>query len=211
MNDTTNASANVRYGSNESTLRSSDDWHALQTYLSDALALERHIAQPLARQREFDEAGRFGDAVRIIAMIKSLTDAHVKALEAELETAGGHAASPIKSAWAQLLGAGAAVIDGARKTKVSKSLRDDYTALSLASISYTMLLATALALGDRDIASLAQTHLEDYARMIMAISDAMPAVVLEELRADGENVRLDAVDVARQETKSSWKSSSPTV
>jgi ferritin-like metal-binding protein YciE len=207
MNDTPDTSTNVRYDSGEAA-GAADEQHAIQTYLSDALALERHIAQPLARQRDMDEAGRYGSAMSIISQLKSLTDSHVAALEERLKGAGGHEASPVKSAWSQLLGAGAAAIDSVRKTKISKSLRDDYTALSLAAISYTMLHATALALGDSSTATLAKAHLEDYASVIIDISNAMPAVVLEELRADGVDVASGAAAQAQASTQSSWRSSS---
>jgi ferritin-like metal-binding protein YciE len=207
MSETSNTSENLRYDSAETAAPAGDERHALQTYLSDALALERHIAQPLGRQQDMGDASRYGDAAAIISELKTTTDAHVRALEARLDELGGHAASPVKSAWSQLLGAGAAAIDSARKTKISKSLRDDYTALSLATISYTMLNATALALGDRDTAALAKSHLQDYAGTIMDISDAMPAVVLEELRDDGEKVNTDAAELARENATSAWRSS----
>jgi ferritin-like metal-binding protein YciE len=208
MSETSNTTENIRYDSAETAPLAGDERHALQTYLSDALALERHIAQPLGRQQDMGDARRYADAAAIISQLKATTDAHVRALEARLEALGGHAASPIKSAWSQFLGVGAAAIDGARKTKISKSLRDDYTALSLATISYTMLHATALALGDRETAALAKSHLQDYAGTVMDISDAMPAVVLEELRDDGENVSLDAAELARENATSAWRSSS---
>ena len=203
MSDTTQS--NLRYDSNETPGTDANDRHAIQTYLSDALALERHIAAPLARQLEIDDSAKYSEALRIISTIKGLTDSHVSALSAQLDASGGHAASPIKSAWSQLLGAGAAAIDGARKTKVSKNLRDDYTALALATISYTMLHATALGLGDTATAALAKRHLDDYAPCIVEIAKAMPLVVLEELRDDGENVQIGAAELSERVTQDAWK------
>ena len=48
-----------------------------------------------------------------------------------------------------------------------------------------MLHATALGLGDEDTATLAQTHLADYAKVIVNIGKAMPGVVLAELALQG--------------------------
>src|SRR5258707_15816739 len=101
MNETTDTSTSIRYDSDEATNAGADERHAIQTYLSDALALERHIAQPLARQRDMDDTARYGDAMSIIAQLKSLTDSHVVALEERLKMAGGHEASTVKSAWSQ--------------------------------------------------------------------------------------------------------------
>jgi len=181
------------------------DEHSLQTYLSDMLALEQHIGQPLARQTQFDDASSYGSAVAIITRIKTVSDAHVGSLESRLDTLGGDAASGIKSAWASLLGMGAAAIDSMRKTRISKSLRDDYTALSLATIGYTMLDATALALNDAPTAALARRHLADYAPIVMQIGLEMPQIVLQELRATGVRVDASVADAARKDAESAWR------
>ncbi len=202
MNNTNGGSAATASNGNGTT---SDDRHAIATYLSDVLALEKHIRQPLAQQTKIDEVGNYADGERIINAIRSLTEAHVTAIDARLNAVGGHGASPVKSAWTQLLGAGAAAVDSVRKTKVSKSLRDDYTALALASISYTMLHATALGLGDQQTADLAKQHLDDYAPIVVEIGKTIPAVVLQELRDDGENVTVSAAEIAERNTSASWK------
>lgn len=206
MNDT-NANQSVRYDSS-ATGANVDDRHSLQTYVSDALALERHIAEPVDRQTDIADSAKYTDALRIISTIKGLTDSHISALDSQLQALGGHAGSPVKSAWSSLLGGAAAAIDSVRKTKVSKSLRDDYTALSLASISYTMLHATALSLGDQATATLAKRHLDDYASVIIDISRTIPVVVLQELLDDGENVQLSAAELTQQATQDSWNKNS---
>jgi ferritin-like metal-binding protein YciE len=177
----------------------------IQTYLSDALARERHINQPLTRQLEMDDAAKFSEAATLISNLKTRAERHILDLEARLEQAVGRAAPPVKSAWTQLLGAGAAMVDGARKTRVSKNLRDDYTALALASESYTTLNATALGLGDDRTAKLAQKHLDDYAQIVVEISNALPSVVLQELALDGEVMRVWAAQIAEQNTEDVWK------
>ncbi|MBD5655553.1 MAG: hypothetical protein IAI50_10320, partial [Candidatus Eremiobacteraeota bacterium] len=128
-------------------------------------------------------------------------------LQAQLEAVGNDPASGIKSAWASLLGGGAAAINTVRKTKASKSLRDDSTALSLAATGYTMLHATALGLGDQATASLAKRHLDDIAPIIVEISRTIGLVVLQELRDDGENVSISAAQYSQQITGESWSGS----
>ena len=105
------------------------------------------------------------------------------------------------------LGAGAAALGSVRKTQVSKNLRDDYTALGLASISYTMLHATALGLGENATATLAQRHLEQITPLIVRISKTIPAVVLQELRDDGEAVQVSAADISAKLTHAAWQQS----
>jgi ferritin-like metal-binding protein YciE len=203
MNETTDPS--LRFDSADAAQANGNERHTILTYLSDVIALERHIAQPLKGQLDMDDAQKFGDAAGIISTIKSYTDTHVAALEAQLKVAGGDAAAPVKSAISQLLGAGAAAVNTVRKSKVSKSLRDDYTALALATVSYTMLHTTALGLGDAAVAAIAKQHLDDYAPVVIAINKAIPAVVLEELAIDGENVQISAAQLAEQNAQDAWK------
>jgi ferritin-like metal-binding protein YciE len=170
-----------------------DERHAVATYLSDMLALEQHISAPIESQLGSSDHREYADAARIIQTIKSVTTSHITALEAQLKAAG-----------AQVLGGGAAALNNVRKTKVSKSLRDDYTALGLAAISYTMLHATAAGLGDGSTAALAKRHLEDIAPIIVEISKTIPAVVLQELADDGEKVAITAAQLTEDATGEAW-------
>jgi ferritin-like metal-binding protein YciE len=186
----------------------SGELDSIQTYVSDMLALERHIAAPLQRQLEIDETQNYARAISLTGRLKNLTDAHVQALDARLESLGGHPSNPVKSAWSGLLGAGAAAVGSVRKTKVSKNLRDDYTALSLAAVSYSMLNATALGLGDSETAALAQRGLTDYAGLIMEIGRSIPEVVLQELADDGRQVDVSVAGKAEEIVERSWRSQS---
>ena len=181
-----------------------DDQHTIATYLSDLLALEQHTAAPVDAQTKSEDHNDYPEAASIFRKIKTITDAHVAALQAQLTAAGGHPASGVKSAWSQLLGSGAAALNTARKTKVSKSLRDDYTALGLTSISYTMFHTTALALGDSASAAMAKRHLDDITPIIVEISKTIPLVVLGELQADGQNVQITAAQLTQQASADSW-------
>ncbi len=207
MTTTTNDTA-FRYDSTEPT---GDEKHTLATYVSDMLALERHIAQPVAHQKNAAETANYATAGTLIDRIVAVSQSHITALEARLKDLGGNANHPLKAAWASLLGASATVVGGSRKTKVSKYLRDDHTALSLASISYTMLNTTAVGLGDTTTAALAKRHLADIAPIIMEISDGIPTVVLQELRDDGETIRGEAADTVARTLDEVWHNSAQKV
>jgi ferritin-like metal-binding protein YciE len=181
-----------------------EDRHTVATYLSDMLALEQHINAPIESQLNSNDHNQNPEAIRIIRTIKSVGESHIAALEAQLKAAGGSAAHGVKSAWSQLLGGGAAALNNVRKTKVSKSLRDDYTALGLAAISYTMLHATATGLGDTSTAALAKRHLDDITPIIVDISATIPAVVLQELQEDGANVSAGAASRTQAAAGEAW-------
>jgi hypothetical protein len=205
MSDTTNV--NLRYDSAASTVND-DDRHTIATYLGDMLALERHMKAPLDAQTGDDDHAKYGAAASLPSRIRTMIDAHEQALQARLDAVGGTGGAGVKSAWSQLVGDAAAAVNSSRKTKVSKRLRDDYTALALASISYTMLHATALGLGDEATAALAKRHLDDYAPLVVEIGRSIPAIVLQELADDGENVRVTAAQLAEQNTTDSWRRTS---
>lgn len=176
----------------------------INTYVSDMLALERHILQPLEHQAKDANVLKSTHASRIVSDALRLTREHVAALEKRLEAIGGHAGSPIKSGVASVLGVAASAIGTVRKTEISKDLRDDYSALSLASAAYTMLHTTALALHDAETAKLAQKQLAETATTIMRISGALPAIVLAELREEGVAIDDTVALEAEQNVEKAW-------
>ncbi len=178
--------------------------HLIKTYVSDMVALFQHLNAPIDAQLKGPDAAKFPQAMATLQRVKSVTAAQHQALDAHLKALGGSGDHAIKSAWASILGVGAAAVGQVRSTKVSKSLRDDYTALGLAAISFTMLHTTALGLGDQVTASLAKRGLDDVAPLIVEISKVMPSVVLQELQDDGENVVITAAELAKQNTTESW-------
>jgi ferritin-like metal-binding protein YciE len=200
-----------RYNSSAAEGTGENERHSLQTYTSDLLALEEHIGKPLDGQLASDATAEYAQAFAVIQTIKSQNATHAQQLRATLERLGGHPAGPLKTAWASLLGEAAAAIGGARSTKVTKWLRDDYTALNLAAMSYTLLHATAVGLGDPATAQLAKQGLADYSRSVMKINQVIPEVVLNELRKDGEQVRTGAADLIREQTNDIWKDQSTVV
>ncbi len=177
----------------------------INTYVSDMLALERHMLPPLQTQNDDNHVQADSRASRLLKEALATVKAHVAALDSRLTALGGHAGSPLKSGVSSALGAVASAIDKARKTEVSKDLRDDYAAMCLASASYTMLHATALGFGDQQTAQLAKQHLADYAALIMKVSATIPFVVLAELRDAGVAIDPSVAAEAEQATEQAWR------
>jgi hypothetical protein len=110
-------------------------------YVGDMVALESHIEEAMDRQLKETKDDREAHAAvqGFHDMVKSHRDG-LKGLQEEVGTTGGN---PIIAAGSNLLGKAAGVIDMVRTEGISKSLRDDYAAFSLAAISYSMLHTTA--------------------------------------------------------------------
>ena len=176
----------------------------INTYVSDMLALEQHLLKPFERQAADEAVAKSPRAAQVVNEAVETTNAHIAALEERLESIGGHAGSPVKSGVAAFAGYMAAAVENVRKTEVSKDLRDDFTALCLASASYTLLHATALGLGDVETADLAKRHLADEASLVMRVSEALPSVVLAELQDEGVEVTPNVAKRAEQEAEAAW-------
>lgn len=158
---------------------------AITSYVTDMLALEEHMEKAFAGQTVDPNGGRFASVVH---ELKTINQAHLEALRelAERRKEGGQGiAEAIKGAASSVLGFGAAAIDMVRSEKLPKNLRDDYAAVSLASVGYLMLHTTAEAFRDTEVSQLALNHLRHYAKATMDLFHAVPNAVLGYLADEG--------------------------
>ena len=172
-------------------------------YVGDMVALESHIEEALDRQ--LTETKDDPDAHAAVQQFHDMVKAHRDSLKGMQDEVGSTVGNPIKAAGSALLGKAAGVINLVRTEGISKALRDDYAAFSLAAISYSMLHTTATALGDSRVASLAERHLRHHADAIMRINQIMPEVVIRELEKDGHRVDNAAVEATREAVLRSWQ------
>ncbi len=159
---------------------------AVASYITDMLALEEHIENALSGQIK-DLAGE-SENVRPLHIIRDNCAVHARALKAiagRREQTGQGVAELAKKAVSSVLGVGAAAIDFLRTEKEPKMLRDDYAALSLATVGYVMLHTTALSLGDDEVAELAHRHLKNHAKAVMTLNNIIPGAVIRFLQSDG--------------------------
>jgi hypothetical protein len=102
-----------------------------------------------------------------------------------MEDLGTSPTTGIQDAAAGIAGIVAGFYNQIRTEAVSKSVRDDYTFLSLCSASWLMLMTTARSLGDHDTEELAEAGYRDTAQLAMQIDQLLPTLVVEELEQDG--------------------------
>jgi ferritin-like metal-binding protein YciE len=177
----------------------------LQKYVGDMLSVERHIYDAISHQKDDADFKNFPEAQAFVTKTETLLGSHISKLESHLKSLGGSPSKPVKEAVASVLGKAAGVIDNVRQNdKISTDLRDDYTALNLAAMSYTMLHTTGLALQDPQTAELARTHLMDLTPLITRLNEIMPEVVARELKDEGENVDASVGKQAIQNTQRAW-------
>ncbi len=177
----------------------------LQQYVSDMVAVERNLAAMAKRQLE-DVKDESSEAGRIVLNLHNLAERHAEHLKEQLSALGGDPASGIKEAVSAGVGAMTGMYEKMRGEAPSKMVRDDYAALNVAAIGYTMLHTTGLALGDHSTAELAMRHLRHYTPMIMEINQIIPQLVVADLSNDVEGIDAMSAQQARANTQEAWRS-----
>jgi hypothetical protein len=95
-----------------------------------------------------------------------------------------------------------------KNRKISRILRDDYSALNLVTISNTLLHTLALAIDNQYVADLALRHLENLTPLVVRLGELMTDVVTLELHAELPEIDLKSAKIALQNTKLAWKKAS---
>ncbi len=184
-----------------------DKSEAINSYITDMLALEDHIEKALRGQLE--DLKNYPDVLSELNRIHRKVEHHISDLRrlSERRSAGG-AADMIKRAGSVVLGLGAAAVDLVRREGLPKNLRDDYTAFSLATIGYVMLHTTGLSLDDREVAELARQHFADYAEAVTRLHNIVPAAVIRYLKEDGLPAQENVLPEISRAIEEVWHSQS---
>lgn len=175
----------------------------LLMYVNDMLALERLIKEAVARQTEDEHIHDHPEAAALINEIAASTEVRLTDL-ADLSESLGGGVGAVKEAVTAVAGVFAGLYDKVRKHPVSRLLRDDYTALALASTAYSMLYTSGVALHNGQVAAVAQRGMRKVAPLIMEVSRVIPAVVVAELTADFPDANPEAAAAGREATVRAW-------
>ena len=184
---------------------SSSEKAALQMYVNDMHALQKHILEAVEHQYADERVKADAPTYDLIGKIKSTLTHQVNDLQGEINRLGsGGVMATAKAAVSTALGAFAGLYDKVRKDPVSRMLRDNYTALNMASFSYTQLHTTALAYRDQPAAKVALQHLQDLTPLIIHLNEVVPHVVVKELQDDGP-IDTSVAPTAVSNTQHAWK------
>ena len=180
---------------------------AINSYITDMLALEDHIEKAIKGQ--LTDLKDYPDVLAALRDIHTKVEHHISDLRvvSDQRKAGGVVES-VKRAGSAVAGVAAGVIDLIRTEGLPKNLRDDYTAFSLANIGYVMLHTTALAFEDQEVADLAHQHLRDYTDAVIRLNNLIPAAVVRFLEQQGLPVRADISSEVNEKVAQAWKQTS---
>lgn len=184
-----------------------DKNEAINSYVTDMLALEEHIEKAVRGQLE--DLKEFPGVVRDLKQIHRKVEHHVSDLRSVSQRRNAQTPTDaIKRVGSALLGLGAAAVDLVRTEGLPKNLRDDYTAFSLASIGYVMLHTTALTLDEPEVAELARQNFSDYAEAVTLLHNLIPGAVVRYLKEEGLPVREGVLPEISRTIEEVWRSQS---
>jgi hypothetical protein len=181
-----------------------DNKDILQQYVSDMIALDEHILEAIERQLNDERLGNYPGAREVVSSIKRTLTTQVAGLNQQLKQIGAEPGGAVKEAVSTIAGVAAGLYDKVRRDPVSKMLRDDYTALSLTSISYTMLHTTGLALKHDGIANLGLHYLKDLTPIVVEISKVIPRIVVKDLAEEEVSIDSSVGQQAISNTQAAW-------
>jgi hypothetical protein len=187
-----------------------DRQEIINDYVTDMAAVEKHILEAVERQVGTEAAKRFPEALSALNDVRATLARHVSALEGFNEgTAGGGLKETLKEALTGALGVAAGIYNKIRQEdQVSRMVRDTYTALGLATISYHMLYTTALGLKEDRLARLALDHLKDLSPHVVDLSKVVCLVVAHELSNEDKLVDPAIGQEAVRQTHEAWRQTS---
>ncbi len=183
----------------------------LAGYLSDMAAVEKHILEAVERQLETDNLTLFPEAHAVVSRLDETLRRHLDTLQREIESRDeGDYVEILKKALTGALGFVAGMYNKVRsEDDVSRMIRDNYTATSLAAVSYQMLHTTALGLHDQRVADMAVMHLRDLTPILVEMSKVICTVVARELAEEDKVFDGTVGHQAIENTQQAWSTSEP--
>jgi hypothetical protein len=174
-------------------------------YVTDMAAVEQHIADAVQRQLNTEALNQFPEARRTLQNLHETLQRHIQSLERVVDQKEtGNFMENVKEAIGSVLGIAAGLYDKIRTDKVSRMVRDTYTATNLATISYQMLHTTALGLKDQRVADLALDNMKDLTPILVELSQVVCTVVAKELASENKVFDGTVGDKAISNTQEAW-------
>jgi hypothetical protein len=158
-----------------------NDLLEIRAHVRGMIDADRAMLATVARQLRSTEVQGFLEARRLLERIARTLNAHIDELEEHLRRLGGDAdrARYAPETLAEELMS--AVTDSSNVRTLSRTLRDYYTALSLAHAAALLLETDARARSYSSTAAMATRHREEIAAMLSGIRDLLPVAIKEEI------------------------------
>lgn len=174
-------------------------------YVNDVIAMERDIVNAVRTQLEDERVKDHPQLKSLFLDIAVHGDHRADIFEKLISQEDGETLSgAIKEGIASITGVLAGLYGMARQHPLSRMTRDNIVAMDLASVSYGMLLTLALATGHKRCEELALSSLNDCPKFVLALTNILPHIVLEEISQDAPVMDSLAAERAVELMRESW-------
>ena len=177
-------------------------------YVTDQLILDSHTLKVIEVQLKDSSLTSMPQVQKLLQNIHSVIQKNINALQALDKSNNKNSSIDVSKTLSETLtdvtGTLTGLYNKLRTEKVSKMLRDDYTALSMTCLTYSMLFTTAKGLGEHETAEVATNNLKVIPPLVMDLNSIIPGVVLFELEQNGYTVDKTADSEAVQQSRQAW-------
>lgn len=176
----------------------------LNKYVTDMVGVIKHIHEAVERQLQDDDTHKFPEARVLLTSLASELNSQRSHLDGLATEINAQHLSAAKEALTAATGFMAGIYDHLRHHPVSKDLRDDYVAVTMACVAYEMLHTTGLAVQHRETADLALRHLRQLTPYVTQIGQLIAQIVMKELGDKGVAVDTSAAEIAARNNREAW-------
>ncbi len=179
----------------------------LHKYANDMLGVEEHFLDVLNYQADDKRLRDYREADELVGRMRETLRRHVHLLERVIEQLGvSSSESSLKKAATKVSGMATGFYNLMRQEdSVMRNFRDNYTALNMAVVGYTMLHSAALAQHNGELAELALKHMKELVPLVIETSRVIPAIVIKELSVEGKAIDTMVIQQAIDNTQQAWR------
>ena len=171
---------------------SSDVRDTVVRSLAELRAMKRFLLEVIELQHHEDCIRRSTPATQLLADASHVLHAHVYRIDQQLGTLNG-SAEALRVCTASIAGKFVGFICKTRSHNVPNILREDYTLLSLMSVSCRVLQTAATALHQPGVATLARELQAELVPLLEEFTQLMPQVVYEDLSTTFVGLNADTL------------------
>jgi hypothetical protein len=187
----------------------------LKQYLREQIALEEQLLRNVEEQLHEVQCAEYADARVLLEKTKTALEGHFTPLnelldqlerDAPLILANGAPPNGTREPGSHRGSTGSSREEERReRRRISRILRDDFSALNTVALNNTLLHTSALALKCHDIASVALKHIENLLPLLVEIGALVPDVVAREISKVAPRVETEVAEVALKNVIQAWR------
>lgn len=181
-----------------------DHSDSIKQYVNDVIGMERDITNAIQGQLDDDRLATHPDLKMLLAEVAAQSESRLQRFKDLSDAEDASFGATVKEGVMAVTGTLAGLYGKLREHPLSRMLRDDIVATTVAATSYTMLLTLGLAANHSAVIALAEEGLKASARFTMQLGQHLPLIVASELAKDAPLSNPGAAQLAADKMQEAW-------